>query len=88
MDGDVDEIRLRIELDEDLERDIYGLGGGLVVVGVVSLVGEDGMGGRIGELSDITGISPRPEITSRPNSSVKGRGGARSTMASRSFNNC
>lgn len=83
MDGDaiVGEIRLRIELDEDLEREIYGLGGGLVVV---SVVGEDATE-RIGERSLITGNSPRPGTISMPNSSVKGRGGGRSTMASRSF---
>jgi hypothetical protein len=33
VDGDeIGEIRLRVELDEDLERDIYGLGGDLSVV--------------------------------------------------------
>ena len=82
MDGDeiVGEIRLRIELDEDL-RGIYGLGGGLVAVSIVG----DVAAGRAGERSPITGNSPMPETISVPNSSVKGRGGGRSTMASRSF---
>ena len=84
VDGDeMGEIRLREELDEDLERDIYGLGGDLTVV--ISNVGVVAVG-EIGDLSDITGNSPNPGInTSVPNSSVKGRGGGRSTMASRSF---
>jgi hypothetical protein len=81
-DGIVGEIRLRIELDEGLERDIYGLGGGLAII--VSVVGEVAMG-RLGVRSPVTGKSPRPGITSMPKSSVKGRGGGRSTIASRSF---
>ena len=84
MDGDeIGEIRLREELDEDLERDIYGLGGDLSVV--VSNVGEVAIG-EIGDLSPGTGNSTNPGInTSVPNSSVKGRGGGRSTMASKSL---
>ena len=83
MDGDeIGEIRLRVELDEDLERDIYGLGGGLT--SVVSNVGKVVMG-EIGDLSPATGNSPKPGINSVPNSSVKGRGGGRSTMASKSY---
>jgi len=79
VDGDeIGEIRLRVELDEDLERDIYGLGGDL---SVVSNMGE---GGGTGDLSPVTGNSPKPGITSVPKSSVKGRGGGRSTMASKS----
>lgn len=82
MGGDeIGDIRLRIELDEDLERDIYGLGDGL---GVVSIAGEVAMG-ELGDRSPITDTSPYPGIISIPNSSVKGRGGGRSTMASRSF---
>ena len=76
VDGDeTGEMRLRIELDEDLVRDIYGLGD----LGVVSVVGEVFM------RSPVMGTSPKPGITSIPNSSVRGRGGGRSTMASRSF---
>ena len=83
MDGDeIGELRLRVELDEDLERDIYGLGGG--GLGVISNVGEIAMGER-GGLSLITGNSPKPGINSVPNSSVRGRGGGRSTMASKSY---
>jgi hypothetical protein len=84
VDGDeIGEIRLRIELDEDLEREMYGLGGGL---GVVSIVGKVAMVGELGDRSSpITGTSPKPGVTSMPNSSVKGRGGGRSTIASRSF---
>lgn len=84
VNGDeIGELRLREELDEDFERDIYGLGGDLIVVisnvGVVTI-------GEVGDLSDMTGNSPNTGIiTSVPNSSVKGRGGGRSTMASRSF---
>jgi len=84
VDGDeIGEIRLRVELDEDLERDIYGLGGDL---SVASNVVEVTMGG-IGDLSPVTANSPKPGIiiTSVPNSSVKGRGGGRSTMASKSY---
>ena len=84
MDGDeIGEIRLRVELDEDLERDIYGLGGDL---SVVSNIGEVTTG-EIGDLSPVTGNSPKPGITSAPNSSVRGRGGGRSTMASKSYKN-
>ena len=84
MDGDeIGEIRLRLELDEDLERDIYGLGADITVV--VSNIGESATVG-IGDLSPVTGISPKPGInTSVPNSSDKGRGGGRSTMASKSL---
>ena len=84
MEGDeIGDIRLREELDEDLERDIYGLGGDLSVV--ISNVGEAAIG-EIGDLSPATGNSPNPGInTSVPNSSVKGRGGGRSTMASKSL---
>lgn len=83
VDGDeIGEIRLRIELDEDLERETYGLGGGL---GAVSIVEKVAMVGELGDRSPITGTSPKPGITSMPNSSVKGRGGGRSTIASRSF---
>ena len=86
MDGDeIGEIRLREELDDDLERDIYGLGGDLSVV--TSNGGEVAIG-EIGDLrlSPVTGNSPNPGInTSVPNSSVKGRGGGRSTMASKSL---
>ena len=86
MDGDdIGEIRLREELDDDLEeRDIYGLGGDISVVisnGEVAI-------GEIGDLrlSPATGKSPNPGInTSVPKSSVKGRGGGRSTMASKSL---
>jgi len=78
------EIRLTEELDEDLERDIYGLGGDLSVV--ISNVGEVAIG-EIGDLglSPVTGNSPNPGInTSVPKSSVKGRGGGRSAIASKS----
>jgi hypothetical protein len=78
---EIGEIRLRVELDEDLERDIYGLGGDL---SVVSNVGEVTMG-EIGDLSPVPANSAKPGITSVPNSSVKGRGGGRSTMASKSY---
>ena len=82
MDGDeIGEIRLREELDEDLERDIYGLG---VDLSVISNVGEVTMG-EIGDLSPVAANSPKPGISSVPNSSVKGRGGGRSTMASKSY---
>ena len=74
---------MRVELDEDLERDIYGLGGDFSVVR--SNVGEVAIG-EMGDLSLVTGNSPNPGIsTSVPNSSVKGRGGGRSTMASKSL---
>jgi hypothetical protein len=87
VDGDeIGEIRLRVELDEDLERDIYGLGGGDFLNVVVSKVGEEVANtGEIGDLSPITGNSPKTGINSAPNSSVKGRGGGRSTMASKSY---
>jgi hypothetical protein len=82
LDGDeTGEIRLRIELDDDLVRDIYGLGAGL---GVVSGVKEVAME-EIGDRSPVMGTSPKDCITSIPNSSVRGRGGGRSTIASRSF---
>ena len=78
---EIGEIRLREELDEDLlERNIYGLGGNL---SVVSNVGEGPMG-ETGDLSPTTN-SAKPGITSVPKSSVKGRGGGRSTMASKSY---
>lgn len=78
---EIGEIRLRVELDEDLERDIYGLGADL---SVVSNVGEVTMG-EMGDLSPVAANSAKPGIsTSVPNSSVKGRGGGRSTMASKS----
>ena len=82
VDGDrtVGDIILRIELDEDREREIYGLGDGLGV----SIVGEIATG-RLGERSPGKGDSPKAETTSMPNSSVKGRGGGRSTMASKSL---
>jgi hypothetical protein len=55
VDGDeIGELRLRVELDEDLERDIYGLGGDLIVV---SNVGEVAIG-EIGDLSPVTTNSP------------------------------
>ena len=76
-DGTVGDIILRIELDEDREREIYGLGDGLGV----SIVGEV----ATGERSPGKGDSPKAETTSMPNSSVKGRGGGRSTMASKSL---
>ena len=74
---------MRVELDEDLERDIYGLGGDL---GVVSNVGEVATG-ELGDLSPVADNSTKPGITSVPNSSVKGRGGGRSTIASKSYKN-
>ena len=81
MDGDeIGEIRLRIELDEDLERDIYALGGESSAV--ISNGGEVTVG-EIGDirLSPVKGNSPNPGInTSVPKSSVKGRGGGRSTI--------
>ena len=86
MDGkEIGEMRLREKLDdEDLERNIYGLGGGDLSV-VISNGGEVAIGG-IGDLLPIIGNSPNPGInTSVPNSSVKGRGGGRSIMASESL---
>lgn len=78
----VGEIMLRMELEDGFVREMYGLGGGL---GVSSCVGDVGgiLGDRFGDLSNGEGASGRPEI-SNPYSSVSGRGGGRSTMASRS----
>lgn len=68
-----------IEEEVDLVRDMYGRGDGLGV----SLVGEGSEGGT----DDVDRWSSKfmlPGIISIPKSSVKGRGGGRSTMASRS----
>jgi len=78
----VGEIMLRMELEDDLVREIYGLGGGLgVSSGVCDNVGI--LGESFGDLSNGEETSGRPEI-SNPYSSVSGRGGGRSTMASSS----
>jgi hypothetical protein len=58
---------------EFARRGIYGLGGGLA--------GSRGLLTR-GSCSGGKGV------ISKPNSSVSGRGGGRSTMASRSYNRC
>jgi len=78
----VGEIMLRMELEDDLVREIYGLGEDL---GPSSWIGDVGgmLGDRFGDLSNGEETSGRPEI-SNPYSSVSGRGGGRSTMASRS----
>lgn len=78
----VGEIMLRMELEDDLVREIYGLGGDL---GGSSWIGDAGgiLGDRFGDLSNGEGASGRPGI-SNPYSSVSGRGGGRSTMASSS----
>lgn len=78
----VGEIMLRMEFEDDRVREMYGLGGGL---GASSDVGDVGgiLGDRFGDLSNGEGTSGRPDI-SKPYSSVSGRGGGRSTMASRS----
>lgn len=81
----VGEMRLRSELVADLLRDMYGLGDGFGLELSVT-IGEEGVGVR-GDLSPLpagklgSGI---PLTISTPNSSVRGRGGGRSTIASRS----
>ena len=77
----VGEIMLRMELEEDRVREMYGLGDGLGASPRVGDVG--GILGEFGDLSNEGAISGRPGI-SNPNSSVSGRGGGRSTIASRS----
>jgi hypothetical protein len=71
--------KLRIEFDEE-RREMYGRGGGFGLS--LSAVGEVAVG-ILGDLSAGLGESILP-TSSIPNSSVKGRGGGRSTMASRS----
>ena len=75
---------LRIELEPDRVREIYGLGGGLgLAFSDVGEVAAGMLGERFGDRSGRFG-SGMEEMTSRPYSSVKGRGGGRSTIASRS----
>ena len=73
MMGDRGLSKLPTSDDEDLERRMYGLGGGLCcsVGDVTSLTGE------VGE------VRPTPVTSSKP--SCNARGGGRSTMASRSY---
>lgn len=87
VEGDeiVGDMRLRIELVADLLRDMYGLGCGFGLEFSVT-IGDEGVGVR-GDLSPVpagkfgSGI---PLTISTPYSSVRGRGGGRSTIASRS----
>jgi len=77
-----------MEFDVDRLRDIYGLGGGLGLAASM-VVGEAGwgiLGERLGERLSPVGTLGSDTI-SRPNSSVNGRGGGRSTMASKSCKN-
>lgn len=73
------EMRLRIE-DEDRDRETYGRGDGFGC----SVAGE-----KVGETGEACprscGKSPAPEMISIPNSSVRGRGGGLSTIASSNF---
>lgn len=85
----VGDMRLRIEFDVDLLRDIYGLGGGFglepsLAVGVVGVELFEGQTGDLSPLPDGMLGSGIPLTISIPNSSVRGRGGGRSTIASRS----
>lgn len=64
-----------IDCDEDRAR-MYGLGGGLAGSVVTGLVRDNG---------EVGGSSSSRGETSSPNSSVSGRGGGRSTIASRSW---
>ena len=67
-------MRFSIELDEEREREMYGLGGGFELSTAPRDLATGMFGDRFGSSS---GISSR-----RPKSSVSGRGGALSTMAS------
>jgi len=78
----VGEIMLRIELEEDRVREMYGLGDGLGASSRVENVGGT-LGDGFCDLSNGGLTSGGPGI-SNPNSSVNGRGGGRSTIASRS----
>lgn len=71
--------KLRIELEE-VRREMYGRGEGLGLS--PSAVGDVALG-IVGDMSAGLGNS-KPDTSSIPNSSVTGRGGGRSTMASRS----
>lgn len=65
--------KVKIDEDDDLEREIYGLGAGF---GGSSIIGVDGV--EIG--SSNAGKGP-----SKKSSAVMGRGGGRSSSASRSW---
>jgi len=85
VDGDdiVGEIILRIELEDDLVRDMYGRGGGFGLSTVGDLAA--GMfGDRFVDISWMMFPSGRPDIISIPNSSM-GRGGGLSTIASSNY---
>lgn len=80
LEPTVGDTRLMIDDDDDREREIYGRGGGFAgsAVGVVGDFGDLG----VSRATSCSGMLC--DGRSRPNSSVNGRGGGRSTIASRS----